>query len=140
MAIHLPFLSRYFCKSMPSSWQKVALHHQFASRCASHLYRNTFAEVLRRWDTAKLRAVLADVPSLRCLVLSFLFARFRFLVPSLLFFVPSFQFLVPRNSRQNQPFANYHLRTPEAACPLIPHLELLTKGGKDTPIPSLGQN
>ena len=23
-AIHLPFLSRYFCKSMPSSWQKVA--------------------------------------------------------------------------------------------------------------------
>ena len=23
IAIHLPFLSRYFCKSMPSSWQKV---------------------------------------------------------------------------------------------------------------------
>ena len=24
IAIHLPFLSRYVCKSMPSSWQKVA--------------------------------------------------------------------------------------------------------------------
>ena len=23
IAMHLPFLSRYFCKSMPSSWQKV---------------------------------------------------------------------------------------------------------------------
>ena len=30
---------------MPSSWQKV-VYHQFVSRCASHLYRDTFAEVL----------------------------------------------------------------------------------------------
>ena len=44
---NLPFLSRYFCKSMPSSWQKVVYtHHQFVSRYASHLYRDTFAEVL----------------------------------------------------------------------------------------------
>ena len=37
IAVHVPFLSRYFCKSMPSSWQKVAY---------SHLHRDTFAEVL----------------------------------------------------------------------------------------------
>ena len=46
IVIHLPFLSRYFYKSMPSSWQRVDIHHHFVSRYGSHLYRNTFAEVL----------------------------------------------------------------------------------------------
>ena len=41
IAIHLPFLSRYFCKSMPSAWQKVVntpptcitVRLPFVSRC-----------------------------------------------------------------------------------------------------------
>ena len=41
IAIHLPFLSRYFCTSMPSSWQKVVhtptiyitIRLPFVSRC-----------------------------------------------------------------------------------------------------------
>ena len=36
IAVHLPFLSRYFCKSMPSYWEKVAY---------SHLHRDIFVEV-----------------------------------------------------------------------------------------------
>ena len=46
IVIHLPFLSQYSCKSMPSSWQRVQEHHQFVSRDGSHLHRYTFADVL----------------------------------------------------------------------------------------------
>ena len=47
ITIHLPFLSRCFCKSMPFSLQKVVcFHHQFISRCGSRLYRDAFADVL----------------------------------------------------------------------------------------------
>ena len=53
IAIHLPFLSRYFCKSMPSSWQKVVytppicitIRLPFVSR---YFCRST--RVRRRWD------------------------------------------------------------------------------------------
>ena len=48
IAIHLPFLLRYFlhhfyCDTFARS---IAIHHQFVSRYASHLYRDTFPEVL----------------------------------------------------------------------------------------------
>ena len=46
IAMHLPFLSRYFCKSMPSSWQKVAYTPPTCITVRFHLYRDTFAEVL----------------------------------------------------------------------------------------------
>ena len=54
IAIHLPFLARYFCKSMPSSWQKVvytppiciAIRHPFVSRYFCRSIR-----VRGRWDT-----------------------------------------------------------------------------------------
>ena len=47
-AIHLPLLSRYFCKSMPSSRQKIAkAHYHFVSRYGSHLYHDTFAGSIR---------------------------------------------------------------------------------------------
>ena len=42
----LPFLSRYFCKSMRFSWQKIVYTPPIVSRYGSHLYRDTFAEVL----------------------------------------------------------------------------------------------
>ena len=54
ITIHLPFLSRYFCKSMPSSWQKVvytppiciAIRLPFVSR---YFFRSI--RVRGRWDT-----------------------------------------------------------------------------------------
>ena len=46
IAIHLPFVSRYFCKSMPSSWQKVVYTPSICITIRLHLYCGTFAEVL----------------------------------------------------------------------------------------------
>ena len=54
MAIHLPFLLRYFCKSMPSSWQKasytapicITIRLPFVSR---YFFRSI--GVKGRWDT-----------------------------------------------------------------------------------------
>ena len=54
VTIHLPFLSRYFCKSMPSSWQKVVytppicitIRLPSVSRCFCRSVR-----VRGRWDT-----------------------------------------------------------------------------------------
>ena len=54
VAIHLPFLLRYSCKSMPSSWQKVVTkytHHQFsyhdtAPICIAMLIRVTDSRVV----------------------------------------------------------------------------------------------
>ena len=45
IAMHLPFVSPYFCKNMPSSWQKVVYTPPICTRYGSHLYRDTFAEV-----------------------------------------------------------------------------------------------
>ena len=60
IAIHIPFLSRYFCKSMPSSWQKVVytppicitIRLPFVSRCFCRSIR-----VRVRWNTPKFCAV-----------------------------------------------------------------------------------
>ena len=46
IALHLLFLSWCFCTSMPSSWQKEENTLSIVSRYASHLYRDTLAEVL----------------------------------------------------------------------------------------------
>ena len=62
IAIHLPFLSQYFCRNMPSSWQKVVYIYiqpscismpmiclQFVSRCLCRSIR-----VRGRWNTPKI--------------------------------------------------------------------------------------
>ena len=57
IAIHLPFLSRYLGKSMPSSWQKavytpplcITIHLRFVSR-----YSCRSTRVRGRWDTPKI--------------------------------------------------------------------------------------
>ena len=55
---HTPPIS--ITKSMPSFCLKVVhTHHQFVSRCASHLYRDTFAEVLGS-------GVIGTPPSYNC--------------------------------------------------------------------------
>ena len=45
IAIRLPFLSRYLCKSMASSWQKVVHTPPICIKIRPQLYRDTFAEV-----------------------------------------------------------------------------------------------
>ena len=58
IAIHLPFVSRYFCKRMPSSWQKVVytppicvtIRLPFVSRCFCRSIR-----VRGRWNTPQKR-------------------------------------------------------------------------------------
>ena len=63
IAIHLPFLSRCFCKSMPSSWQKlvhappdcITMQPLFVSQCCCRSIR-----VRGRWNTptyAKVRVL-----------------------------------------------------------------------------------
>ena len=40
------FYCHMFAKVSPPPGRKQYVHHQFVSRCASHLYRDTFAELL----------------------------------------------------------------------------------------------
>ena len=40
------FLSWYFAKVCPPLGRRKYIHHQYVSRCGSHLYRDMFAEVL----------------------------------------------------------------------------------------------
>ena len=56
IAIHLPFLSRYFCKSMPSSWQKVAYTPPICITIRLPFVSRYFCGSIRvrgRWDTPK---------------------------------------------------------------------------------------
>ena len=41
-----PISMAYFCKSMPSSWQKVVYTPPICITIRLHLYRDTFSEVL----------------------------------------------------------------------------------------------
>ena len=56
IAIHLPFLSRYFCKSMPSSWQKVVYQPPICITICLPFVSRYFCRsigVRGRWDTPK---------------------------------------------------------------------------------------
>ena len=54
LAIHLPFLSRYFCKSMPCSWQKVVCTLPMCITMRLPFVSRYFCRSIRvrgRWDT-----------------------------------------------------------------------------------------
>ena len=56
IAIHLPFLSRYFCKSMPSSWQKVVYTPPICITIRLPFVSRYFCRSIRvtgRWGTPK---------------------------------------------------------------------------------------
>ena len=56
IAIHLPFLSRYFCKSMPSSWQKVVYTPPICITIRLPFVSRYFCRSIRvrgRWDSEK---------------------------------------------------------------------------------------
>ena len=58
IAMHLPFLSRYFCKSMPSSWQKVVYTPPICITIRLPFVPRYFCSSIRvrgRWDTPKKR-------------------------------------------------------------------------------------
>ena len=57
IAIHLPFLSRYFCKSMPSFWQKVVYTPPICITIRLPFVSRYFCRSIRvrgRWNTPKM--------------------------------------------------------------------------------------
>ena len=55
-AIHLPFLSRYFCKCLPSSWQKVVYTPPICIAIRLPFVSGYFCRSIRvrgRWNTPK---------------------------------------------------------------------------------------
>ena len=61
IAIHLPFLSRYFCTNMPSSWQKVVYTPPICITIRLPFVSQYFCRSIRargRWNTPKLWMLL----------------------------------------------------------------------------------
>ena len=61
--IHLPFLSRYFCKSMPSSWQNLVYTPPICITIRLPFVSRYFCRSIRvrgRWDTPKKWGVLGE--------------------------------------------------------------------------------
>ena len=60
IAIHVPFLSRYFCKSMPYSWQKVVYTPPICITIRLPFVSRYFCRSIRvrgRWNTPNLHIV-----------------------------------------------------------------------------------